>query len=742
MHHLFEHRKGFCLSVFYFAIIFSLNLIPQGIKPYLLFSASLLAVFVFLSPKRQALRHLTVVLLVFALATLPSLLYDLSDDLTENAVGEKREVVLTVYDVSYSGDNICFASGVLNTLDGENTHVRIRITSSESGLRAGDVLSGVGFITAIERGDENGVYQLSRGYRYELTLYDAKHIDTASTPSILAAKARARLASVTDSYIPGERGALLSALLLGERDGLSDALTADMNRLGISHMLALSGMHFSVLLLGLERLLLYFSLDKRYRYALLSVLTLLYLCLTGFPVSAVRAGIMLLFVFVAFFSRKDYDAITSLGFSVALICTLQPYAALDGSLWLSAFATFGILLVLERGERNLIHTEKPGLFKLLCRAVSTSVKFTLAASLATLPLTAYMFGKLPLLFVVANLLFAPLMNFLLLGAIFLLLFGWIPAVSSAISFVAGAVIDLSSLLSAIPGTQLALNHPLVASVFMLCVLFIFLYVGFCPKKRFLKRTPLLIILCTSLILGGFYGVRFLANIGTLTVEYAATDKKNADYFILKGNGKTTVIDNTLAAKTHFEDVNDTLLSLYECEIDTYVFTVYQSSLKSGAEELFGSYTVHRVYLPAPQSDDEEAIFAELKRVAKENRVRLFTYDVSAPLSLSGATFTLHHRSEVGDEAKRTYYSISYGEHTLAYISSGMLTTYNAMRIHRELVNADVVVFGSYGSKNTASFNKVLGFTNARVYAAKATAIPFARIDGARIADSHSFKLRK
>ncbi len=741
MRNLFEHRRGFCLASLYVLFILIFGFIPQAAKLLVFLGLSLLlAVFVLCRKRACLFKKLLITFLIATLALVPPFIYDATCARTERYVQENVPVYLTVSDINYSSENVCFATGTLEEINGQRTHAKVRITCSLAELSPGDVLSGTAFIKKIER--EDGIYYLSRGYRYELTLYDAEKVGTKLTPSVWAVKTRARLCSLMSRYVSGENGALLSALFLGEREGLSDGFITDMNCLGTSHMLALSGMHFSILLLGLERILMRARVDKRWRYSLCAVMTVLYLLLTGFPPSAVRAGVMLLFVFIGFFLGKDYDGISALAFSVALICTVQPYSALDGSLWLSAFATFGILLMLERGERSLVHTEKPGLLHEVRRYLATSVKFTLAASIATLPLTACMFGKFPLLFIFANLLFAPLMNFLLLGAIAVLLFGWISAVSFTVSSVADATVYLSSLLASIPNIQITLNHPFVLVSFIFFALLLFLYVGFCPTRMFSRRAPLVLLVCFSLVMGGFYGVRRLANMNALTVSYAATDAENADYFILKESGRTAVIDATLAAKTHFMQIDETLFSLYECEIDAYVFTSYSSSLKNTAQALFEGHRIRSVYFPSPETKEEKELLDQIMPLAEKRRVSLVLYDEGKPLTLGDALFTLHYRTPLGEGIKRSYFSVRYGEHAFAYISSGMLSTLNAERVHGMVRDIDIVFFGAFGSKNSVTFGTLSRFTSSTVYAADRSFIPFRKIDGSRITSTHTFKWKQ
>lgn len=746
MSHPFSFRRSFSLTVLYAFCILLFTFLPQKQKPLLfLGSALVFAALVFFAHRGKALcRRIAPILLAVALSLIPSYLYDLSDDALEPHIGKVVTAELTVSDISYNENGVCFGYGTLTSVDEERAYIKVRITTTRTNTEIGDVLRAKAYVQSIapESSEEGDLYVYSRGYRYELTLYGAKRIGESSSPTVFFSHIRASLCAVMSERVKGEAGMLLSALLLGERDGLSDAFTADMARLGTSHMLALSGLHVGVLLLGIERLLSRIRIGKKTRYALVAVLTVLYLFLTGMPVSAIRAGVMLLILFISFFLAEEYDGITSLGFTVAIICTLQPFSVLDGSLWLSAFATFGILLALEREKRDLLTPRDDTFLSRAKRYLLSSVKITLAASLATLPLTAYMFGSFPLLFIFANLLFAPLMQILITLAICVLLFGWIPFVSMLAGFAARLMIDASAWLSSIPGTQISVRQPFVLCVLLLAVILVFLYVGFCPKARFVNRAPIAILLAASLLIGSFYGVRLLVHSNDLRVEYATTEKENGDFFVLRQGASTTVIDCTGAAKTHFADIFATVNALYECEVDNYVFTSYHKTLFYSLDPLLSEYAIHRLYIPSPESETERDIADELTELAKARHVKLIFYDPQAPLALGKATFTLHHRHSLASKLQRTYFSVSYGEKSFAYLSSGMLIQENFSRIAQEIEGYRAVFFGVYGSEIIDRFKDLSSLTEASAYAIDKSIVPFLYTNRLYVADTHSLKWKQ
>jgi competence protein ComEC len=164
-----------------------------------------------------------------------------------------------------------------------------------------------------------------------------------------------------DSLSDNNAASLFAALFTGERDLLSDQIKLDFRRLGITHILALSGLHLSIISLGLSRVLSALQIKKKPRLIIIAIFIVLYMVLTGLSVSVVRAGLMILIYTALFLLGKTKDSITSLAISVFLILLFRPFAVYDLALWLSALATFGIVAFSSEEE----YTEKTTFWKAL-----------------------------------------------------------------------------------------------------------------------------------------------------------------------------------------------------------------------------------------------------------------------------------------------------------------------------------------------------------------------------------------
>ena len=148
-------------------------------------------------------------------------------------------------------------------------------------------------------------------------------------------------------YIPGKEAfersaALCKALLFGDKsDFASDDLDA-FTKSGMTHLLCVSGLHFSVIMGCLSFLLTLTVPDRRIRVVLLAVLATMYLCACGFSKSALRSAVMIMISTVGVAYGKRHGCTHSLLLATALICLIDPNAVFDVSFRLSVLSCAGI----------------------------------------------------------------------------------------------------------------------------------------------------------------------------------------------------------------------------------------------------------------------------------------------------------------------------------------------------------------------------------------------------------------
>lgn len=146
-------------------------------------------------------------------------------------------------------------------------------------------------------------------------------------------------------YLGDYYGGTMSAVLLGERGGLDAEMKKMYQKNGISHLLAISGLHMSFIGMGLYCILRKIGLGFAPAGAAGGIILLLYSFMISAGVSSLRALIMFLIRMGAEITGRDYDLPTSLGFSASLLCLWQPLNLTDAGFILSFGAILGICLL-------------------------------------------------------------------------------------------------------------------------------------------------------------------------------------------------------------------------------------------------------------------------------------------------------------------------------------------------------------------------------------------------------------
>ncbi len=190
-------------------------------------------------------------------------------------------------------------------------------------------------------------------------------------------------------WLPRDLGGLEAAMLLGDKAALPDTVQDTFRAAGVSHLLAVSGLHLA-LLCGL------FSFGHRRRFyrpliLIRAAVAVFYMLLTGLPVSVLRAGIVFLLVLLGDWFYQPIDLLTLTGAAAVLLGLQNPYAPCDIGFQLSFCAVLGVQAsgALSRWEEtHCPGREAAGVQAMLRRsglAFLSTVQTAALASLATLP---------------------------------------------------------------------------------------------------------------------------------------------------------------------------------------------------------------------------------------------------------------------------------------------------------------------------------------------------------------------
>ena len=191
---------------------------------------------------------------------------------------------------------------------------------------------------------------------------------SAGSPRWWPARAARAMQDHVAELFDGDEAAFLSAILTGDTSGLSEEARSDLSEAGLSHILAVSGMHCGFLMT------LILLVTGRHRRRLLAALALpilvFYTILTGASPSVVRACIMVLFVLAAPLFQRDSDPPTTLSAALFLILLANPFAAASISLQLSFGAMAGLLWLTPKIQDLLLGEKSRGrVYRLLASSL-------------------------------------------------------------------------------------------------------------------------------------------------------------------------------------------------------------------------------------------------------------------------------------------------------------------------------------------------------------------------------------
>ncbi len=201
--------------------------------------------------------------------------------------------------------------------------------------------------------------------------------------------------SLLNRFSLQKNGGFLSAVLLGDRSGLTQAQTMAFRNTASSHILAISGLHISQTIVFLVCLFRLFSISRKgIRILLYPCVIVLYL-LAGAGVSVFRASVMTLFSVTGLLLRRRSDSVTALCFSAFLLVLGNPYTLESPSFLLSYASTFGVVscgVPLSEYMRN-VFTEKEmhPIFRQL-QALLLSLTMASVSFVFVLPVQLLLFG--------------------------------------------------------------------------------------------------------------------------------------------------------------------------------------------------------------------------------------------------------------------------------------------------------------------------------------------------------------
>jgi competence protein ComEC len=215
---------------------------------------------------------------------------------------------------------------------------------------------------------------------------------------------------VINHYLKGPQRALLAGMLLGEKQDLPKSVRTAFADTGLAHILAVSGLHVGILV-GICILLFSvvgLSRGRWYVLIILGIIIFLYVGITGFRPSAIRAGLMAFLASFGFYLERRHEALNGVFVAGIIILLFSPFALFEIGFQLSFAAAIAIIFFYEKIN---ILLSKITLSVPARKYIFTPLAVSIAAQIGVSPFLVYYFFKLPIINIFANLLIVPLVGF-------------------------------------------------------------------------------------------------------------------------------------------------------------------------------------------------------------------------------------------------------------------------------------------------------------------------------------------
>ena len=297
------------------------------------------------------------------------------------------------------------------------------------------------------------------------------------------------------------------ALTIGYKASLNEEIKENFSKINLSHMLAISGLHISYLMIFINLILK--PIKSKHKSIILILFLIFFSKITGSVPSVNRVCLSFILSLIAPFLYRKSDTIVTLAVSAIIMLVQNPYVIKDLSFIFSYIGTIGIIiiypLIKEKLEIFLVNKKIVLLLsnikiKWLSIIVNKIFNYCLDVSLVTisanillLPLIIYNFNSISFLFIVSNIIIGPIFIICVILSFFIVLISMLPIkidkiISNLYSLTVNLVLILSEKISIIDFCNITICTPKLYTMFVI-YLIIFIWIYF--QKNYYFRDKLI-----------------------------------------------------------------------------------------------------------------------------------------------------------------------------------------------------------------------------------------------------------
>lgn len=479
-----------------------------------------------------------------------------------------------------------------------------------------------------------------KGYNYKQYLKTKKIIGTVELEKAKILKSsngsfihniQKYIKDTINGTLTDEEGNLLLAILLGDKDKLSEDIQESFKTSNLSHMLAVSGAHVSYIILGLTYVLQNSIIGKKNGKIVCIIFLLAFMAITNFTPSVTRACIMAILTLLSSIIYRKSDVYTNISVAALITLIFNPYSLLDLGFQLSYGGTIGIIIFIKRIQEKKSNSK-------VINYIKQMALVSIYANIIIIPIMMYHFNTVSFTFIISNIMASPILGIIVItGFLFIITSITVKPLTRLIAIFIKPILSILIKISQIC-SKLPFSNILVVTPYMFNVISYYAIILYCIKSKKNNKCKIIICLLIVLILINFIIYIYPQKLRIFFIDVGQGDST----LIITPDKKTVLIDG--GGSDSF-DVGEKVLLQYLLDrrilkVDYVLISHFDTDHATGVAQILGKIDVSSIILT--RQLEENDIYRHILSIAKEKKIKLIYVKEGDVLKIGGIKISIIH----------------------------------------------------------------------------------------------------
>lgn len=517
----------------------------------------------------------------------------------------------------------------------KNTKVILYTKKGKETLKYGDKIELVGnFKLAQERRNPGGFdyrfYLKTKKIYGIVTTKNTKKLkeNNVNIISMIANKTANVIKNQSKKLLKNKEACLLIGLLIGDTDEIDEETKEDFRNSNLTHMLAVSGLHVSYVLLAVNYIITKVKIHKKLSKIIVMLLILFFILVTGATPSVLRAGTMTIYLIIGGIFYRRISVFSSLNLSLLVIIIMNPYCLFDVGLQLSYAGTIGIVYLYPIIKEKIYNK-------------ANSILITISANIVIIPIMLYNFNTISLTFFISNLLAGPIIGIIIILGfsiiiISLIFFPIANIFSKILNLLIILFLNTAKACANLPFSKIFIITPTLKFIFLYYCLLVFIII----KERIQIRINIKLrnkVIAILIILVIINPIKYFSNIKQSNLKIYFVDVGQGDSTcIVTPKNKVILIDGGGNSKDENYDIGKQTLLPYLLDkkinkIDYCIVSHFDSDHCGGLMYILKNLKVKNIIIGKQYEEYEN--YKEFIKIAKDKKINIKVVEAGEKITI-------------------------------------------------------------------------------------------------------------